>query len=62
MSSAEQQLTALMDLDARHDDLLKRLTELDERVAAALASYQPPRIDGLTDADPNGGGPDGRTC
>ncbi len=32
---------ALLDLDARHDDLLQRLEDLDKRVARVLAEYQP---------------------
>jgi hypothetical protein len=31
----------LLDLDARHDDLLQRLEDLDKRVARVLADYQP---------------------
>lgn len=40
MDPAAEQLALLLDLDARHDDLLERLEELDQRVANALAEYQ----------------------
>jgi len=33
-------LDLLLDLDSRHDDLLKRLDELDHRVAKILAECQ----------------------
>ena len=41
MDDTPRQLIALSELDARHDDLLRRLEELDRRVARALAQYQP---------------------
>ncbi len=41
MDSTANQLRQLLDLDARHDDLLRRLDELDKRVAKTLAEYQP---------------------
>ncbi len=40
-SVAQQQLQMLLDLDARHDDLLRRLDELDRRINAVLAEYAP---------------------
>jgi hypothetical protein len=32
---------ALLDLDARHDELLRQLAELDQRVERVLAEYLP---------------------
>jgi hypothetical protein len=40
--AAAQQLQLFLDLDARHDDLLRQLEELDHRVAQVLAEYAPP--------------------
>jgi hypothetical protein len=37
------QLDLLLDLEARHDDLLRRLDELDQRVSLVLAEWQPGR-------------------
>ena len=37
------QLEALLDLEARHDDLLKRLDELDQRVSQVLDECLPKR-------------------
>lgn len=42
MDAAMQQLQTLLDLDARHDDLLRRLEELDKRVAEVLAECMAP--------------------
>jgi hypothetical protein len=36
---AAEQLQFLLDLDARHDDLLQRLDELEQRIAGVLAEY-----------------------
>ncbi len=41
MDAAFDQLHTLLDLEARHDDLLRRLDELDQRINAVLAEYQP---------------------
>ena len=41
-------LELLLDLETRHEDLLDRLAELDERVEKVLADY-PPRRDTLGD-------------
>lgn len=56
MDAAAEQLALLLDLDARHDDLLRRLEELDQRVADTLAEYQTLAMDGAR-AAPNGGSP-----
>lgn len=37
MDESTRQLQTLLDLDARHDELLERLEELDRRVALVLA-------------------------
>jgi tetrahydromethanopterin S-methyltransferase subunit G len=37
------QLEALLDLEARHEDLLERLDELDQRVETVLRECLPPR-------------------
>jgi hypothetical protein len=44
MDSCTAQLDLLMDLEARHEDLLVRLDELDKRVAKTLAECQRYRI------------------
>lgn len=36
-------LQTILELEARHDDLLDRLAELDRRVQQVLASYAPNR-------------------
>lgn len=51
MNRIAEQLATLMDLDARHDDLLKRLEELDQRVASVLSQSQPAGREGLPDCD-----------
>jgi len=40
---APDPVDALTDLDARHDDLLRRLDELDQQVQEVLAMHQPRR-------------------
>jgi hypothetical protein len=66
MDESARQLQSLLDLDARHDDLLERLDALDKRVADVLSKYTLGRIpqDGVTGsttglnvavADPSGG-------
>ena len=40
MDAANSQLTTLLELDARHDDLLHQLAELDQRVSQVLAEYR----------------------
>jgi hypothetical protein len=37
MDAADSQLSTLLELDARHDDLLQQLAELDHRVSQVLA-------------------------
>jgi hypothetical protein len=57
------QLDKLMELDARHDDLLRRLEDLDRRVRNVLAQYRPP--DAMPRADEEAAivaGPDGPIC
>jgi hypothetical protein len=44
MDSCAAQLDLLMDLEARHEDLLVRLDELDKRVARTLAECQRYRV------------------
>jgi hypothetical protein len=44
MDSCAGQLDLLIDLEARHEDLLVRLDELDKRVAKTLAECQRYRI------------------
>lgn len=41
--AATSQLDALVALDALHDDLLRRLDELDLRIAEVLKEHQPVR-------------------
>lgn len=43
MDDTANRLDILLDLEARHDDLLRRLEELDKRVEKVLAEWQPPR-------------------
>ena len=40
MDAAFDQLRDLLDLDARHDDLLRQLDELEQQIEAVLAEYQ----------------------
>ncbi|MGQ9576584.1 MAG: hypothetical protein ACUVUC_14840 [Thermoguttaceae bacterium] len=40
MSAAAQQLLLLLELEARHDELLARLEQLDRQVAEALAQQR----------------------
>ncbi len=44
MNTPMPQLNLLMDLEARHEDLLLRLDELDKRVKKTLAECQTYRI------------------
>lgn len=46
MEAARQQLETLMHLEARHDELLLRLDELDRRVEKVLAEWGPAREPG----------------
>jgi tetrahydromethanopterin S-methyltransferase subunit G len=39
MDALPKHLEALLDLEARHDDLLERLDELDKRVERVLAQF-----------------------
>ena len=41
MDTATEQLEKLLDLDARHDELLRQLDELDQRVEQTLKQFQP---------------------
>lgn len=43
MDDTANRLDILLDLEARHDDLLRRLEELDKRVEKVLAEWQPAR-------------------
>ena len=58
MDLAAGQLARLLELDARHDDLLERLDELDRRVRGVLAQYHPaepgPQTPASTPVDPGG--------
>lgn len=40
MDATVEQVQTLLELEARHDELLARLAELDERVARVLAQCQ----------------------
>ena len=51
MDTKKPQLNLLMDLEARHDDLLLRLEELDKRVEKTLAECQIYRIRPLDDTE-----------
>jgi hypothetical protein len=44
MDTQKTQLSLLMDLEARHDDLMLRLDELDKRVQKVLTECQVVRI------------------
>ena len=39
MNALPKHLESLLELEARHDDLLKRLDELDKRVERVLAEF-----------------------
>ncbi len=43
MDGTVARLDVLLDLEARHEDLLRRLEELDKRVEKVLAEWQPAR-------------------
>jgi hypothetical protein len=40
MDAAAEQLQTLLELEARHEELLDRLADLDKRVVEVLAQYQ----------------------
>lgn len=50
MDTPMPQLDLMMDLEARHEELLRQLAELDQRVEKALADCQVYRIGSLTPA------------
>jgi len=54
MEGTLNQLDILVDLETRHDDLLRRLDDLDRRVAAVLAEWQPGRPDAPAATSPAG--------
>ena len=43
MDASARQLDHLLELEARHDDLLRRLDELDRRVSSVLTECLPHR-------------------
>jgi hypothetical protein len=43
MDAADEQLQTLLELEARHDELLDQLDDLDRRVTGVLAQYQASR-------------------
>lgn len=43
MDAPSGHLQAILELEARHDDLLERLADLDQRVQQVLARYTPGR-------------------
>ncbi len=51
MDAETGQLQALLELEARHDDLLERLAELDARVEQTLKQYAPQRRQGGPSAE-----------
>jgi hypothetical protein len=53
MDTPDRHLEALLALEARHDDLLARLAELDNRVQTVLAECMPTR-----ESQASGGGND----
>ena len=60
MDTQTPQLDLLMDLDARHEELLRQLEELDKRVEKALVECQPCRSQPLGNArSPTPGGAPG---
>ena len=63
MDCAAGQLAKLMELDARHDDLLRRLEALDRRVRRVLAECHP--LEAIRQGNEAGAivaGPDVPTC
>lgn len=56
MSAAAQQLLLLLELEARHDDLLARLEQLDRQVAEALAQQGKGACPGSRAEGPDQGG------
>lgn len=61
MDVASGQLDRLLELEARHDDLLERLEELDHRVRRVLAKCQPAGPSRLRDQEVTAAGPDAPT-
>jgi len=51
MDAQSGHFKALLELEARHDDLLVRLADLDQRVQQVLARYTPSRHRDVTDPD-----------
>ncbi len=51
MDAQSGHLKALLELEARHDDLLHRLADLDKRVQQVLARYTPSRHRDVTDLE-----------
>ena len=51
MDAQSGHLKALLELEARHDDLLHRLADLDKRVQQVLARYTPSRHRDVTDPE-----------
>ena len=62
MDRAAGQLAELMELDARHDDLLQRLEDLDRRVQRVLAECHPSEAKGQSDAAASAADPNVPTC
>ena len=56
MDPSVQQLQLLLDLEARHDDLLTRLAELDKRVLGVLEECQRLGKGAPEPVSPTGGG------
>lgn len=59
MDAAQTQLDTLLELEARHDELLDQLGELDKRVQKVLAECSPQKS---TDCQLTCGDPDAPTC
>ncbi len=62
MNPVAEHLATLLELDARHDELLERLAELDDRLGKVLAQWSPARPEAAGHAPASAAGPGAPTC
>ena len=53
MDAQSGHLQTILELEARHDDLLERLADLDQRVQQVLAQYAPSRHRAVVAPEPS---------
>lgn len=54
MGRSPDESVSLAELDARHDELLYQLEELDQRIQSVLKEYLPPKATGAVQAAGDG--------